>query len=273
MASTTPLLADDVETGKGIKSQISRLDTKSKKAELDAELALGKMSKEEMIMLVANPNNWPFVALLCVCLFVLVRIVFFELIKSPGHLPGYVMVTLIICFLGLLGATYNTFLAQQMQELIDRFRALNKELKALNKKLGAQVDRLEEDVQKLSTISDTLQSELDQFQALKDQMQAFAAEQQGDFKEVFKQAMGVFDGMKKTAKQQSVQILQQLAQSIEFMDNEEGISETEWKRFCSRVPKEYKEKFAGTTFQSMAKDGKVDFEAMNNLIREMTKDA
>lgn len=269
MASTTPLLVDDVEKGGG-----SQIDKRSKKAELDAELALGKMSKEEMMMLFANPNNWPFLAMVSLCLFVLVRIMFFEIIKSPGHFPGYVMVTLVICFVGLLGATYNTFLAQQMQELIDRFRALNKELKALNKKLGAQVDRLEEDVDKLGKISDNLQSELDQFQALKDQMQAFAVEQQGEFKEVFQKAMGVFDGMKKTAKQQSVQILQQLAQQIEFMDDEEGITETEWKRFCSRVPKEYKGKLAGKTFQSIAgNDGKVDFDAMNDLIREITADA
>lgn len=267
MASTTPLLADDVETGKGIKSQISRLDTKSKKAELDAELALGKMSKEEMMMLVANPNNWPFVALLCVCLFVLVRIVFFELIKSPGHLPGYVMVTLIICFLGLLGATYNTFLAVQMQQQIDRFRALNKQLKG-------QVDRLEGKVDELGEISDNLKSELNQFQALKDQMHAFAAEQQGDFKQVFEKAMGVFEDMKKTAKQLRVQILQQLAQQIEFLDQEEGITETEWKRFCARVPQEYKGKLAGKTFQSLAgSDSLIHFPAMAKVIEEITADA
>merc|ERR1712151_798894 len=114
-------------------------------------------------MFLLNPNNLPVLALLLASFFVFIRIFFYE-VMHPFRVT-YLMVTLLVAFGALVGATYYVYIGKQLQEQLDEFRGLNK-------KLGGQVERLEADCHKLKEISDSMKGELDQFETLRQQMQS-----------------------------------------------------------------------------------------------------
>lgn len=262
MASTKPLLSsEDVEAPPSkMESEEILPPTKS---ELALELKVGKMSRTELMMFFANPNNWPITILMICCMVVLLDTLYEEIHAGVAEhkmffkVQHYFLIPLAVSFGGLVFATYYTFIAKQLQELVDRFRALNK--------------RLEKNIDRLEQTSAELRDELEQFKELKEQLQAFAKEQNTDFKEVFSKISSLFTKMSDTARLQQVQILQQLAQGLEFMDDEEGISRTEWRRFVSRVPKEFKPKIEEIDFDSITAAGKdhVEFETVNDLIKKV----
>lgn len=256
MASTAPLLAD-VEKGTKV------FDQPPTQAELDAELALGKMTKIEWMLFVTNPKNIFTVLLMLTAAISITNLAFYEVLYRPLHW-SYLTAIAVLSTLGLTSGAYNSFLLTQLKEQIDRFRALNK-------KLSSSIGRLEDNVDALTKTGDDLRTQVESFALLQAQMKKYADESGRDFKAVFNQATELFEKISKNVKQQQRQLLIDVAQKMEFMDSKEGMTKTEFARFRSRVPDEFKGKFAKLDFEKLAnaEQDVILYETIDKLIKEM----
>lgn len=233
-----PLLPkEDIEKGslraRSLTGCDGRIARKQTKIEEDAAEVMTKMTKTQFMLFMVDPRNLFFAILFLTCGFMLLNFCFFEVLWKPLHYSYLTLITL-LAIGGMFAGTYNTFLLGQMQDQIDRFRALNK-------KLEANCARMEADLHDLKQVSDRMHQELDNFKDVKQQMEQIAKDQGVEFKDMMSKCGHVFDGLKRKNREQMRLILEQTQASVEFsLDGGEGMNRNEFKRFAARLPEAYK---------------------------------
>lgn len=216
--SRDPLLpkdAGDVETGGPTKE------------DLGDELKEGTMSWLDLINFLADPSHW--------IVTVLVTMVFFSTLglldQEIEHKDKWTFMirnsAIALAALGL--SAYSAFLAEQLKEQVRKFRTLNQ-------KLEKNKTRLSQTAQELKVGVDDMEKELERFGKLKKQIEAFGSKVGTGFQEVFEKAGSCLNEMQKLNAEMECNILSDVAQSLEFLDDQEGLSEQEYNAFKARIP-------------------------------------
>merc|ERR1712023_362935 len=133
-----PLLARDVEHGTGLEGRDKH---RKSVAEEQATQMMSELTKTQWMIYLSNPKNLFFLILALTSGFIILNFCFFETLWEPLHYSYLTLIT-VMAILGLVAGTVNTFYLGQMQDQIDRFRALNQ-------RLGANCDRMEGDLHEL----------------------------------------------------------------------------------------------------------------------------
>jgi len=191
-------------------------------------------SKQSFLLFVGNPKNWFF----CACLILAIYSTFALITQVTVYHPGHIGRPTELCFfsvLGLWAGTISALFQVTIQESINRFRALNS-------RLQKDVELLSHEVDNLNATSDKFAEQLKQFADIKQQMQEYSATAGVEFDSLFSKTCGVFETMGRVQFEQERTLLLKIAADVEFMDNEEGMTFREFKRFCLRAPEQYRQK-------------------------------
>lgn len=199
------------------------------------------------------------------------------------------IVVAIVGFVALLLGAQQVFTLRNLAAEVDRFAKENEKLEETadrltievntlqntKDKLEGQVDKLENTVTDLKHVSDGLQSELDGFEKLKVNFEKFASETGHDITKVLDNANKIYDKMHNNTVQNERALLGKIAQDLEFMDKDVGMSRDEFLKFIERIPENLKKKYRemGKTFEDIAgDDAVVDFTEVQQLIDQLVND-
>ena len=130
----------------------------------------------------------------------------------------------------LVGSFLKTL--EYILTMYDRFENEISKLKEENEKLHSSIDDLKK-------VSNSLKKELDNFGKLRENLEEFASQEKNDFNKVMNQLNGNFDRINGLVDEQNRVLLMQLAQNIEFLDRQEGMSKIEFLRFVDRIPHQF----------------------------------
>jgi len=202
-------------------------------AEENAELLEeGQMSWKELMEFFANPTHWIVTALVVYTIICVLGMCYYFVTIGNFDLSHNVGEIAFLGVVGLAGSAYNSFLAEQLKEEVNRYWKLNQQLKSNRA-------RLEKTCQNLRVNVQNMQDEVKSFQTLKDQMQQFADQLGGGFTEMINRAMGVLDNMKSELSSSQSNLLTNYAMRMEFLDGEEGMTAEEFTSFRARLPADY----------------------------------
>jgi len=152
----------------------------------------------------------------------------------------------------------------------------NTELKESVNGLAEQNDKLEETLTAMTSQYDILQEEMEKFAELRESLSSFAADSNEDLSQMVQKTMTKFDAMDSLMHDNEVVLLQQLAADVEFLDESDGMSEKEWNRFHTRLPKRYRRIVddQGWTFQSLDRngDGTIDVQETSSIIQDLIRE-
>mmetsp|Transcript_9872 Transcript_9872/g.15010 ORF Transcript_9872/g.15010 Transcript_9872/m.15010 type:complete len:218 (+) Transcript_9872:18-671(+) len=106
----------------------------------------------------------------------------------------------------------------------------------------------------LKTVNNKLSNEIEQFRKLKDSLQRFGEKQNKDFNRILSDVNGQFDRMNNLLHENERVLMMKVAQDVEFLDRNEGLSKTEYQRFVMRIPQRVKVKYETLVQQPQYKD-------------------
>lgn len=189
--------------------------------------------KPSFYAFVLNPKHVCFIVLFIISAFGTLRVGLQELVFAESTSTDIAM----FCTFCLWFGTMTSLFQVSIQEMIDRFRSLNKRFVKANEDLAKQVDEL-------VATSDKMGACLQEYSDIRTKMEEFATAQGVTFDKAFDEVTGVFDNISKAQTEQEQVILMKAYTDLEFFDGQEGMSEKEWKRFCAvKAPKKYRPKW------------------------------
>lgn len=164
---------------------------------------------------------------------------------------GFHMATALtmIAVAGLWVGSVQALLAVDMQNLVNRLRGENKQLNKANAQLGQECESLQ-------NTSEALHSQVGQFATMRAEMEKVATAQGLQMEDLVSNVTSIFDNLSAMHEAEQKALLVSIAADVEFMDNEAGFDEREFKRFCMRCPPVYKEAIGNdhkTHFSNIAK--------------------
>lgn len=198
------------------------------KGSSDAELTEGTMSWRDLLTFFVDPAHWVVTVLVAMVLLATLGLVDQEVDHKSKW--TFMIRNSVIGLIALAGSAYSAFLAEQLKEQVLKFRRLNE-------KLEKNKTRLAETAAELKHGVDSMEEQLVSFAKLKEQMKAFEDKVGDGFKQVYEKAKVCLDEMSKLNVEMECNILSDVAQSMEFLDSQEGLSEEEYNRFTMRLPK------------------------------------
>lgn len=163
----------------------------------------------------------------------------------------------------------------RLEETEERLEGQVGVLETQKEKLTSQVDKLEDTVVDMKQASDGLEKELEGFEKLKDNFQKFAAETGHDISKVLDNANKIFDKMQSNTVNNEKALLGKIAQDMEFVDRDAGMSKEEFEKFLARIPDKLRKKYTamGYTYADIAgQDGTIDFHEIDALINKLVED-
>lgn len=167
-------------------------------------------------------------------------------------------------------------LNDELRATQSQLESANSELKGSVQGLSEQNDKLEATLEKMTAQYDLLQDEMKKFEELRETLSSMSTDASDNMAEMIQQTMSKFDDMDQLLHDNEVVLLQQLAADVEFLDSSEGMSEKEYKRFYSRLPKRYKKivDSKGWTFESLDHDGdkSIDPQELHDLIQSLIRE-
>jgi len=172
--------------------------------------------------------------------------------------------------------TVNTFDEQneQLRELQAKLEQESAQLKEETQAIRAQNEKLTGTVESMSVKHDELTEGLKAFDELRGHLNSMAEEQGEQMQDLISRTGDTFDKMDNLMKDNEQVLLHQIAADVELIDDEQGLSEREFKRFVARLPKRYKAlvKNKGISFQTFDKDnsGVIEPSELIDLIDQMT---
>lgn len=225
-------------------------------------------SKQSFMLFAFNPKHWFFLGAAFLAVYGTYSWVANEMLFHPGDARWSVS----ICFFAIVGmwvAAFMSLFQVSIQESINRFRALNQKLEQEVLKLGKQVDTL-------TDTSAKLEAELDQFSEIRAAMESYAMESGVQLGSLLKESTEIFDKIARVSEKNDKAVLMKLAADVEFRDGDEGMTFKEFKTFCARVPKHYREKLKENQearFKDIAgEDGIIQQEELSAFFEELVKD-
>mmetsp|Transcript_44302 Transcript_44302/g.122636 ORF Transcript_44302/g.122636 Transcript_44302/m.122636 type:complete len:264 (+) Transcript_44302:117-908(+) len=226
-------------------------------------------SKQSFTFFVMDPSHWLFLGLAACAIYgsfqVTTQVGSAQVDGDDYHIGRPTLLCgLTVC--GLWFGTISSLFQATIQESINRFRALNSKLEEEVKQLSSEVDVL-------TGTSDRLSKHLESFEGIRRDMEAYAEKSGKSFDEIFGKTSSVFDEMNKMQLQKEKVLLEKVYTDLEFMDSQEGMTFTEFRRFCTRVPEKYRNmlKNQQKMFQDMDtnSDGVLTTAEMKNLIESL----
>jgi len=139
-------------------------------------------------------------------------------------------------------------------------------------KLETKVGKLEHTVVELKDVSDGLEKELDGFEKLKHNFEKFASETGHDITKVLDNANKIFGKMQENTVNNEKALLSKIAQDLEFVDRDVGMSKEEFNKWLDRIPEKLRRKYEsmGFTYEAIAgEDGTIDFVEIDGLIQKL----
>lgn len=240
------------------------------KSEKDVEVSpLGILmdaarSKKSFMLFIFNPKHFFFFGCTLIALYGTYEIVLDEVLKIGDF--SYSVELCAFAVSGMWVAAFMSLFQVSIQESINRFRALNQQLAKEVAKLGKQVDTLQD-------TADKLQDELENFGEIREAMELYALESGMEMGELLKESGEMFEKMNRAAKKNDMALLQKLAADVEFRDGDEGMTFKEFKAFCARVPKHYREKCRQDQEKKYAQiageDGIIQHEELVEFFKEL----
>lgn len=225
-------------------------------------------SKSNFMLFAFNPKNWSCLVAAALAVYGTYSLVANEIIFNPGDTRWSVAICFFSCT-GMWVAAFLTLFQVSIQESINRFRALNQKLAQEVAKLGKQVNTLED-------TSAKLEAELDQFGEIRAAMESYAMESGVEFNSMLKESTEIFDKIARVSAKNDKAVLMKLAADVEFRDGDEGMTFREFKTFCARVPKHYREKLKENQearFKDIAgEDGIIQQDELSQFFEELVKD-
>lgn len=103
-------------------------------------------------------------------------------------------------------------------------------------------------------------------------MEKFAAETGADVRKILGDAQKLERKMQSMTTMNERALLSKIAQDIEFIDQDSGMSKEEFESFFERIPKHLQKKFhdLGLTFEKVAgEDGVIDFMEIEDMISKL----
>eukprot|EP00210_Caulerpa_lentillifera_P008909 g8500.t1 len=191
--------------------------------------------------------------------------------------------------IAILSASGHIWTLRNLQEQIDTFskenaaleeteEKLTEELGVLDKnkkKLTTHCQQLEGTVGELTAVSDGLQSELKGFESLKSNLEKFASETGADVRRILDDAQKLESKMQRMTNDNERSLLGKIAQDLEFMDKDVGMSKYEFNRFMERLPGHCISRFEelGMTFESVAgADNIIDFNEVEKMLDQLVRE-
>eukprot|EP00928_Gymnodinium_smaydae_P012590 TRINITY_DN1456_c0_g1_i1.p1 TRINITY_DN1456_c0_g1~~TRINITY_DN1456_c0_g1_i1.p1 ORF type:complete len:295 (+),score=88.49 TRINITY_DN1456_c0_g1_i1:57-887(+) len=198
-------------------------------------------------------------------------------------------VIVIVSAIGLLGQVQGTFLVYtsvQLQEQIDayaennevmhqeniKFKTENKDFAAANEKLKAQCEQLHANVDKMKANADTLREQLTGLKQLQQTMGKYKDSMGSDFKASMQKAQEMTEKLDRMTKENTKTLLYKVAQDLEFMDDEEGLSKKEYDEFLLRIPKEKKACFPAFETVASGSPLTVSYDSLSAVIDKILGD-
>jgi len=165
---------------------------------------------------------------------------------------------------------------QDLAQTKEEFEAKNAELNEQVEKLGQANESMTNNLNRMSEHADQLEGEIQQFTALQQQIQKYAQEQGMEMGQALEKQNEMFDKLQMVMNDNAATLLQQIATDMEFVDDDEGMTEEEYNKWYERIPQRFKDELAnrGISFQTFAGDDNVmQYEEMTELIDSLLKDA
>jgi len=177
----------------------------------------------------------------------------------------------------------------ELETKVTVFDQKNEELKSLSEVLEKQNSELKENVNEMNAMNEELNGTMTQmgtefeemneamkgFDELRENLSMMSEESGQDMSELIQKAQQTYKQMDDLVRDNEEVLLSQIAADVEYVDRGEGISEREFKRFCARLPKRYKEIFEeeNLTFESFDPngDGNLDASELKQLILDLVK--
>lgn len=110
---------------------------------------------------------------------------------------------------------------------------------------------------------------------LQKNLEKFAAEAGGGLEGILGNANKLYGKLQSQAAQNEKALLSKIAQDLEFLDKDVGMSKEEFENFMDRIPKHLKERFTkrNMSFESVAgEDGVVDFMEVEDMINTLMQE-
>ena len=110
-------------------------------------------------------------------------------------------------------------------------------------KLRSENTKLHSSITKLTNVTNSLRQEINNFSKLQSNLELFAAKQEKDFNVVLTNLNNNFDRINKLLNENEKVLLMKVAQDVEFLDHNEGMTKSEYNRFVQRIPFRLENKF------------------------------
>ncbi|CAD7700467.1 unnamed protein product [Ostreobium quekettii] len=206
-----------------------------------------------------------------------------------GAAFGWHVLVALLGFAAMAFGGYQIWTLRNLKAEVDRFSAENARLEETEEnlknqvtfletkkeQLGQQADKLESTVDELKEAGDNLASELEGFEKLKENWEKWAGETGKDISKVLENANKIYEKMQANTVNNEKALLSKIAQDMEFVDKDVGLSEEEFNKWLARIPKKQRDRYlaSGRTFQSIAgADGKIDFMEIDDLITKLMEE-
>jgi len=166
----------------------------------------------------------------------------------------------------------------KLKEENDKFTSANKELDNQLEKMASANENLKGSLESLKTQTDTLETQISQFQELQESIGKYAEKNNTDMSEALEKQADMFNKLKGLMSDNAATLLHQVAQDMEYFDDEEGMTEEEFNNWLNRIPGRFRRQlenkgFSFAQFAGENGDNIMDFEEMGKLIDELLKEA
>jgi len=127
-----------------------------------------------------------------------------------------------------------------LRDTLSNLEGANSQLKGDVQDLNAKNTELEAILVKMNEQKERIEQDLENFDELRHKMESMASETGEQMHDMISKTMFKFEGMDKLVRENERVLLRQIAADVEMVDNNEGTSRKEFKRFLARLPKRYR---------------------------------
>jgi len=207
------------------------------------------------------------------------------IVKASSGVTGDVLAGIGAVVLALWGAQHFKILLG-IKENVDRLARSNREFKKESCAMKHQVDKLMKAHEELTATSDQLmdttkqyKSNIEKFKSLDEKLNSLADDSIAGLGALKEMSKTVMDSITKEMVQHEREVLSTTYQALEYRDDQDGLTEQEFKAFVNALPANFQERFStmseqGKSFKEIAgADGVMDMTEFTDLCDEFAQQA
>merc|ERR1719229_405527 len=193
-----------------------------------------------------------------------------------GSLTGDILSGVAALILALYGANHFRILLG-LKEQVDKYARNNKAMKEENVQIKREVSKLSKASEELSGVSIQLSAttksykeNISKFKALDERLSKLADDNIAGLEKLQEMTKTVQDSIQKELVQHQRDIVMRVQETMEFGDDQEGMSKEEYDRFVGALPAAYQAVFNKQDFNQMAgDDGNMDLKEFTKMIDDI----